>query len=123
MRLPYRIKFEPRTKDVPKWLPFATSMGAIIVGQWYVGTRTLWPGPTPSSSSPNAMAARPLVVKHVWGSNTFCMLAERRASHERPASKSKPLPPPGTEAAPAPGLGSLALKARLRGSRAHRSVG
>ncbi len=31
MRLPYRIKFEPRTKDVPKWLPFATSMGAVIV--------------------------------------------------------------------------------------------
>ena len=31
MKFPYKIKFESRINDVPKWLPLATSLGAVVV--------------------------------------------------------------------------------------------
>ncbi len=31
MKIPYRIKFENRTTDIPKWMPLATSLGAVVV--------------------------------------------------------------------------------------------
>jgi len=31
MNLPFSIHFEKRTKDVPKWLPLATSIGSVVV--------------------------------------------------------------------------------------------
>ena len=31
MNLPFSIRFEKRTEDVPRWLPFATSIGSVVV--------------------------------------------------------------------------------------------
>lgn len=30
MKFPYQLKIDPRTEDTPKWLPIATSVGAIV---------------------------------------------------------------------------------------------
>ncbi len=31
MNLPYTLRFEKRTEDVPKWMPFATAIGSVVV--------------------------------------------------------------------------------------------
>jgi simple sugar transport system permease protein len=41
MKFPYKIKFESRTNDVPKWLPLATSLGAVVVA-FIISGIVLW---------------------------------------------------------------------------------
>ena len=69
--IPLREIGQPRRsggveREEQRMRPAATT-GAIIVGQWYVGTSTRSPGPTPRSRSASAMAARPLLVYKTFG--------------------------------------------------------
>ena len=41
MKFPFKIKFESRTNDIPKWLPLATSLGAVVVA-FIISGIVLW---------------------------------------------------------------------------------
>ncbi|MCJ7695162.1 MAG: ABC transporter permease, partial [Anaerolineaceae bacterium] len=37
MKLPYRLQYEIRNEDTPKWMPFATSLGAVLLAFLFSG--------------------------------------------------------------------------------------
>jgi ABC-type uncharacterized transport system permease subunit len=48
--LPFRIRFEPRLKDPPRWYPVAVSLGAVIVALLFGAVLIAWSGGNPWAS-------------------------------------------------------------------------